>query len=168
MLMIRKFLFLIGATLLLSFAWHKYYVTITNVEMNNETQTFEASIKFIGHDLELVLESAGVPALYLGTAKENTNADEYLMKYISKHFEIKVDDKVVPFHFIGKEINNDDFIYCYLESEKVNSPNKITFTNSLLTEKFEKQANILYLKVDGKKVNYTFTKEKRRTYYNIK
>ena len=166
--MIRKCLFVVLAVLLLSFAWHKYYVSITEIELNKETQSFEISIKFIGHDLELALKSAGVPDLYLGTAKENAKANEFLIKYIQKHFEIRVDEKVTPFHFIGKEINNDDFIYCYLESEKVNSPNKIAFTNTLLTEKFDQQANILYLKDGNKRINYTFTKEKRRTYYNIK
>lgn len=166
--MIRKCLFVVLALVSLSFAWHKYYVSITEVELNKETQSFEVSIKFIGHDLEVALKNAAVPDLYLGTAKENAKANEYLIKYIQKHFEIRVDDKVIPYHFIGKEINNDDFIYCYLESEKVNSPSKIAFTNTLLTEIFDKQANILYLKTDGKRINYTFTKEKRKTYYNIK
>jgi len=166
--MIRKFLFLISATLLFSFAFHKYYVSITEVELNEQTETLEISIKFIGHDLELVMENAGMPNLFLGTSKENPEANAYILKYIQKHFEIRIDEKAVPFHFIGKEINNDDFIYCYLESEKVNSPNKIAFTNTLLTEKFSQQANILYLKVGDKKLNYTFNKGKRKTYYNIK
>lgn len=166
--MIRKFLFLIPTVLLLSFVMHKYYVSITEVELNPATKVLEVSIKFIGHDLELVLESAGVPNLYLGTAKENPKANEFLLAYIQKHFEIRVDEKAVPFHFVGKEINNDDFIYCYLESEKLNSPNKIAFTSTLLTEKFNQQANILYLKVGDKKLNYTFTKDKVRTFYTLK
>lgn len=166
--MIRRFLFIVVSFLMLSFSWHKYYVTITNVELNQKTQAFEISIKFIGHDLERVLENAGVPNLYLGTEKENAKSDEYIMKYINKHFQIKIDEKLVKLNFVGKEVNDDDFIYCYLESEKLNSPNKISFTSSLLTEMFDEQANILYLKVNNKKVNYTFTKEKRRTFYNIK
>ena len=48
MLMIRKFLFLIGATLLLSFAWHKYYVTITNVELNKKLKLLKLLLNLSG------------------------------------------------------------------------------------------------------------------------
>jgi hypothetical protein len=147
---------------------HKYYVSITEVELNENTQSLEISIKFIGHDLESALEEAGIEELYLGTEKEKENADKYLYQYLSKSFEIRLDDKKLNYHFVGKEINNDDFIYCYLESDKVESFDKIHFYNSLLTEKFSGQSNILYFKIGDKKLNYTFTKEKRKTFYSIK
>lgn len=166
--MVKRGFFSVLVLTLLSFVAHKYYVSITEVELNPKTETLEISIKFIGHDLEAALESAGVPDLYLGIEKENEKADAYLLTYIQQHFEIKIDGNLLPYHFVGKEINNEDFIYCYLESGKVNSPNKIAFTNTLLTEKFNEQANILYLEIGDTKLNYTFTKEKRKTFYTIK
>lgn len=166
--MIKKVLFSVVAVLLFSFSAHKYYVSITEVELNPESNTLEISIKFIGHDLEAALESAGVPNLNLGIEKEHKKADDFLLKYIQKHFEIRINEKLISYHFVGKEINNKDFIYCYLESEELHSPNKIEFTNTLLTEKYKDQSNILYLKVGDEKFDYTFTKEKRKTFYIIK
>ena len=166
--MIRKLFISFFILFLCGFALHKYYVSITDIELNKQTQVFEISIKFIGHDLENALEEKGFPQLFLGTEKEDEKANEYLHKYISNAFEIALDGELLNYHMVGKEINNDDFIYCYLESDKVGSFDKIEFKNTLLTEKFIEQSNILYLKVKDKKLNFTFTKEKRKTYYNIK
>ena len=61
---------------------------------------------------------------------------------------------------MGKEINNDDFIYCYLESDEVLNPKEITIKNTLLIEVFDDQANAVYLKIGKQKINYSFNKQK--------
>jgi len=139
---------------------HKYYVSITEAAYNIKSQTFEVSIKFIGHDLEKTLSESGVPPLYLGIEKENPKADEYLEKYIEKKIHFVVDNKRLTFKFIGKEINNDDFIYCFLESEKIENPTKITIKNSLLTEIFSEQRNTVYVTVGDNKITYSLDKNK--------
>lgn len=136
---------------------HKYYVSITEADYNTTSKKFEVSIKFIGHDLEHALEKAGVPNLYLGTEKEHKKANIYLKKYIDKTFEFFVNDKKLNFTFIGKEINNDDFIYCFIESEKIEKIEKITLKNSLLTETFKSQENRVYL---------TINEDKKTIYFN--
>ena len=139
---------------------HKYYVSITEATYNAEKQTFEISIKFIGHDLEKALANAGAPELYLGTPKEIEKADFYLKQYIDKRLHIVVDGESLQYTFVGKEINNDDFIYCYIESTKIDEPKKVLIKNTLLTEIFNEQANTVYLTVGDKKVNYTLNKDK--------
>lgn len=139
---------------------HKYYVSITEAEYNPQSQSFELSIKFIGHDLEKVLSSAGAPDLFLGTPNEIKKADDYLKQYIDKKFHMVVDGESLSYKFIGKEINNDDFIYCFLESNKIESPQKVTIKNTLLTELFSEQSNTVYLKVGDQKINYLLNKDK--------
>lgn len=158
--MIKKIFFFVLTLSLLSFAMHKYYVSITEAEYNLESKSFEISIKFIGHDLEKALTSAGVPNLYLGTNKEVKNANEYLKRYIDKKFEMVVDGEKLEYKFIGKEINNDDFVYCYIQSNQVEEPQKVAIKNSLLTEVFSEQTNTIYLKSGSKKVSYYLTKDK--------
>jgi len=153
---------------LLSFAMHKYYVSITEAAYNTESESFELSIKSIGHDLEKALTNAGAPELYLGTPKEIEKADEYLMKYINQRFHMIVDGERLNYTFVGKEVNNDDFIYCFIESSKVDSPKKITIKNTLLTEVFSEQANTVYLKVGGQKINYSLNKGKVSETHEIK
>jgi hypothetical protein len=165
---IKKFSFLVLTISLLSFAMHKYYVSIAEAEYNVESKTFEISIKFIGHDLEKVLSNAGAPNLYLGTSKEIENADEYLIKYINQRFHMVVDGESLNFKFIGKEVNNDDFIYCFIQSNKIASPKKVTIKNTLLIEVFDEQANTVYLKVGDQKINYSLNKSKVSETHEIK
>ena len=130
--MIKKILFSVVVLSLLSFAMHKYYVSITEAEYNLESKTFEISLKFIGHDLEKALLNAGAPNLYLGTEKEVKNADAYLKRYIERKFLMDVDGNQLEYKFIGKEVNNDDFIYCFIESNEIKTPNKVTIKNTLI------------------------------------
>ena len=154
--MIKKLFFGVFVLVLLSFSLHKYYVSITEAEYNANTQKFELSIKFIGHDLEKALEEAGAPELYLGMEKENPKANEYLKKYLEKRFQMVIKGKTLDFTFVGKEINNDDFIYCFIQSEKVVNPSKITINNTLLTKVFKEQKNTVYLTKGGKKHTLNF------------
>jgi hypothetical protein len=117
--MIQKILLIVFVFVGCAFAPHEFYVSVTDAEYNDETQTFQMTIKFIGHDLEKALSEAGAPELHLGTEKELPTADKYILEYLTKRFQIKVNDNNLSYKLIGKEIGNDDFIYCYTESEKV-------------------------------------------------
>ena len=158
--MIKKVLFPVLAVLLLSFSMHKYYVSITEADYNAESKVFEISIKFIGHDLEKALTNAGAPNLYLGTDKEVKNANAYLQRYIERKFKMIVDGEQLEYEFVGKEINNDDFIYCFLQSSEVDTPQEVTIKSTLLTELFSGQANTIYLKSGKQKISYYLTKDK--------
>jgi len=155
---LKNILFSVLTLSLFSFAMHKYYVSITEAEYNLGSKTFELSIKFIGHDLEEALEAAGAPKLFLGTEKENEKADYYLNQYINQRFHMIVDGVSLNYKFHGKEINTDDFIYCFLESNQIEEPKKVTIKNTLLTEIFSGQANTVYLTVGDRKVNYQLNK----------
>ena len=139
---------------------HAYYVSITEANYNAKKKIFEISVKFIGHDLEKALQINGAPELFLGTPKELEEADKYLMQYINDRFKMNVNGQKLKYKFIGKEVNNDDFIYCFIESDKVDLPKEIKITNTLLIEIFDEQANTVYLKVGDKKLNYSLNKDK--------
>lgn len=158
--MIKKILFSVLTLSLLSFAMHKYYVSIAEAEYNKVNEKFELSIKFIGHDLEKALHNSGAPNLFLGTPKELEKANQYLELYVNQRFHMVVDGKNLSYKLVGKEVNNDDFIYCYLESDKVPNPKRITIKNTLLVEIFNEQANTVYLKVGDQKFNYSLNKSK--------
>jgi hypothetical protein len=148
---------------------HKFYVSIAEVDFNSSSKMFEISLKFIGHDLEEAMTASGIPILHLGTEKEHEKADYYLQKYIKESFSLIAEETALNIRFIGKEINNDDFIYCYLESEKIDPlPKQITIRNSLLTEVFDKQSNTVYLTVGSQKINCQLNKSKVSETHEIK
>ena len=149
----------------MAFSYHEFFVTVTEGEYKETENTFQFTIKFIGHDLEKALEMSGTPELNLGTKQELADANEYILKYINNHFSINCNDKNVQLKMIGKEVGNDDFIFCYLESEKVENIQNIEIKNSLLTEVFSAQENILHLKINDKINSISLNKE--ITHYKI-
>lgn len=151
----------------MSFSYHEFFVTVTEGEYKETENTFQFTIKFIGHDLEKVLEMSGTPELNLGTKQELADAHEYILKYINNHFSINCNDKNLTLKMIGKEVGNDDFISCYLESEKVENIQNIEIKNTLLTEIFSAQENILHLKIYSEKHSIAFNKAKIQHQINL-
>ena len=165
--MIRKTLMVFLTMLLLSFSPHDYFVSITDAEYNATERTFQLTIKFIGHDLEKALAHAGAPDLFLGTPKEHEKANQYILSYINKSFLLKANSKPLVLNMVGKEVGKDDFIYCYLESEKVKKVKTLELENSLLTELFSKQENKIHLNIEGTKKSYSFNKEMTQKTLNL-
>lgn len=151
----------------MGFSYHEFFVTVTEGEYKKTENTFQFTIKFIGHDLEKALEMSGTPKLNLGTKQELTDANEYLLKYINNHFSINCNDKNIPLKMIGKEVGNDDFIYCYLESEKIDKIVTLEIRNSLLLDVFSAQENILHLKINDEKQSFSFNKAKIQHKINL-
>jgi len=152
-------LMLVGAAMLLTgTSLHKYYVTITELEYDVDKKQYELSIRFIGHDLEHALEKANVPQLDLGTEDEHEKADEYLMKYIEKHFSLSDSVTILDLEFVGKEVKNDDLILIYVKSSETPPIEKLKIYNSLLTEVFDKQINYLHFSKESGNLSYRFTK----------
>lgn len=116
-------------------------------------------IKLFTDDLSSTLDSFSGKTLNLGTQNEPPAANDELKRYINSGFEVSVNGKVLALNYLGKQ-QEDDATWVYLESEKVGKVKSIGLTNSLLTERFEDQANLINLKVHEEKEALTLRKGK--------
>jgi len=135
---------LILVTMFVSGAWlmHKFYVSLSEIRYNSETERFEVSIRIFPDDLDrALLERSGIHT-QLATELEHNSADSLLMVYILEDFSIQVDGEKIELDYLGKEPESDA-IWCYLESSKVGAPVTITVRNEILTEYFLDQINII-------------------------
>ncbi|PIQ16708.1 MAG: hypothetical protein COW67_01480 [Flavobacteriales bacterium CG18_big_fil_WC_8_21_14_2_50_32_9] len=165
--MLRKTLIIFLLLLTLSFVPHNYYVTITEIAYNSSNKKMEISLKFIGHDLEYALEKEGFPNMFLGTEKELEKANDFIYQYINQHFEIKTDENMLLYKLIGKEVNNDDFIYCYIETESIDNFSTVEIKNTLLNNYFKEHINIVYLTVGEQRFNFRLNNEKTKEKHTI-
>ena len=146
MLLIRKTISsgLVLLTLLICGGWlmHKFYVSLTEVRYNAQTERFEVSIRIFPDDLDrAILERTGIHT-QLATELEHLRADSLLMVYLLEDFTLQVNGEVLGLNYLGKEPESDA-IWCYLESQKVQAPETITVRNAILTEYFPDQVNII-------------------------
>ena len=132
------------AILILCGGWlpHKFYVSLTELRYNSQTERFEVSMRIFPDDLDrALLERSGIQT-QVATELEHERADSLLTAYILESFSIHVEDQEIAVNYLGKEPESDA-IWCYLESSKVAGPKTITVRNIILTEYFMDQVNII-------------------------
>ena len=148
MLLKRKRLSLVLVLLILFIcgAWlmHKFYVSLTEVRYNLQTERFEVSMRIFPDDLDrALLERTGIHTR-LATELEHQGADSLLKIYLLKEFTLHVNGEELDLSYIGKEPESDA-IWCYLESSQVSRPEAIIVHNAILTEIFPDQVNIIQI-----------------------
>lgn len=137
-------IFVLVALLLLLGSWqmHKFYVSLTEVRYNEQTECFEVSMRIFPDDLDLaLLERSGIHT-QLATELEHKKADSLLMIYLLEDFKLRVNGEELELNYLGKEPESDA-VWCYLESSKVSAPLTCTIFNAILTEFFPDQVNII-------------------------
>lgn len=121
---------------------HEFYVSLTDIRLNSDSEKFEISMRLFPDDLDRALKRTFGTTVHMGTELEIPEADTLLQRYLDLHFSLQVDDQPVVLHYLGKE-PEANVLWCYLESEPVSNPGSIRVRNSLLTEEFEDQVNIV-------------------------
>jgi len=135
-------LFLLALILCSSWVIHKFYVSLTEIRYNQDRERFEISIRIFPDDLDrALLERTGIYT-QLATELEHRDADSLLMLYLLEDLTLEVNGTKLALDFLGKEPESNA-IWCYLESTKVATPGTITVHNSILTEYFPEQVNII-------------------------
>jgi hypothetical protein len=123
---------------------HDFFVSITELNYNSESKTFQISIKLFSEDFEKALAESGVPGVVFNKEDNDPKVDEYINRYINKHFALQVNGKDITFNYIGKK-PEFDVTYLFIETEKVRNPEKVTITNTLLCSEFEEQTNMIQI-----------------------
>ncbi len=138
---------------------HPFYVSICQIDYNEETKSLEIAVKIFADDLLLGLENAGKTKIYLGEKKEDVKADEYIFDYLSSQYSFMVNNEKANLTFVGKELDND-VVWTYLEIENIASLNTIDVKCTLLTEVLESQSNIIQVNKNGIIKNMLLSKNK--------
>jgi len=131
-------------TALLCGSWllHKFYVSLTEIRYNPESERLEVSMRIFPDDLDQALERNFGISTHLATELESNEADSLLQVYLDFHFALEVDGAPVILKYLGKE-PEADAIWCYMESVSIKNFGSIQIRSSLLTEEFEDQVNII-------------------------
>ncbi len=141
---------------LYAFNAHKFYIALTEIELNSEKQSVQMIMNVFIDDIETAINKDYSTDLQLNTKKENTKVDEFFLKYLKKHFYVTIDDKKCDYNFIGKEYDGD-LVYFYLEIENIQNLKNIEIQNDVLIEHFPDQQNLIKVKVNGERKSLFLT-----------
>ena len=143
---------------------HEYHISKTNLRYVAEREQMQVEMHLFVDDLEKDMVSYGAPDnLELGTKIQHEEAERYLKQYLDRHFRVTLDATRLPLGIVGYELEDDlHGFWVYLAAEDVPAPTKISVNNSLLTETFPDQKNIVKI-FSGEVRGATLLMSKART-----
>ncbi|NUO03069.1 MAG: hypothetical protein HUU01_20865 [Saprospiraceae bacterium] len=152
------------ALLLLTFKpyLHEFHASKCLIEYQAEEKTVQISLHLFIDDVEEALRRKGADKLFLCTEKESKQAEVYLERYLRQNLQLKLDGRERPFRFLGKEAADDWMgMWCYFEIGEVAPFQELIIDNTLLTEVFSDQKNLVSIVgPDHKKSSLLFHKQK--------
>lgn len=163
-----KYIFFILISLLFfSFTFHKYYLSLTEVNYKEKTSSLQIITNVFMDDIELALNKDFNIDLQLTTKNELENNDIYFKKYLNKKLLFKINDTLKKFNYIGKEYDGD-LVFFYLEVENIKSINSLEISNKILTSHFSEQKNIIKSNINNSKKSFILNKEETTITINNK
>lgn len=157
---------LLVSPLLLAFVAHKYYLSVTDLEYNPETKSVQVITRLFYDDIEEVLQERYDDAVIVDATYDQAVIDRYLKKYFAQKLEVNINNEEKKLNFIGKEYE-DDYVVCYLEISDVSNIQSIEITNTLLTDVFPEQKNMVHTSIDKRKKSFLLTRENPKGLLNF-
>lgn len=134
---------------------HDFHTSLTQMQLDPSTKTFEISVRVFVDDLERVLSREEGKKIQLTS---NQKQDPLLEKYIRSHFGlVTLQKQRKPFTFVGHEPEGDA-IWIYLEMPYSESMRAGILQQDVLMEMFDDQVNLVNLLVGGQRKTYVFRK----------
>ena len=138
---------------------HEYYVSIFDLNYNQEVKTLEITGKVFLNDLESALMNSSNNLMLLGTVDEDPEADARIETYLRKKLTLISGGKPLTLRFVGKEIEND-LIYLYAEVEELETFKDLEINCHFLLDAFPAQMNIIHVKSGDKQESVLLRREK--------
>lgn len=145
---------------------HPLHASVTSLDYNVSTKSFELACKIFADDLETVLKQSSGTQTMLGSAKEVKNINELLEQYFRKNIILRADGKpLVTWKFVGKEMEGEA-VWCYIEISTANvlgnAPKQLQIQNSVLMELYEDQTNLVNMQIGSVRRSTLLRKSKQQ------
>ena len=147
------FLFVGLAFMALSFAVHKHYISLTQIDYVEKERALQITMRFFIDDLEKAVETRYGGELKLATEDEADNSNALIERYVEQKFKVTVNEEQKTHDYLGKQYENDE-VFLFLEIKAVEQIESLGVENGMLIEVFEEQQN--FVKISIGEVRKTF------------
>ncbi|HVG13479.1 MAG TPA: DUF6702 family protein [Chitinophagaceae bacterium] len=144
---------------------HPYYISVTQIEYNQQQKTIEISCKLFADDFEMALKKIYNKPIDLSASREITGNKTLINEYILKRLRLEFDGKVINPQYVGYE-KEGEAVYVYFEAPGVGNFKNLNLRNSILQDYTNEQINIVHVLVNGKRQSTKLThSELTSTFY---
>lgn len=133
----------------LSFLFHPLHISVTEIEYNDKVKSLQIISRIFVDDLETAIkDEKKLPNLDILNPKGDQDTKALITEYLEKHFAISLDGKKQKMSFLGYEEENFAFV-CYIEIEKVEGFKTLEVENTLITDTYSDQSNLVHVTYNG-------------------
>jgi hypothetical protein len=152
----KQLLLLFAVLFLSSFSAHKFYVSVTQIDYVPSKKRIEITSRIFIDDLEKGLNKRFNKKVNLTSTKELPEAEELIKSYLKEKIKISINKKPQNIEFLAREVEGDVLIlYTKIAiSKKINT---FEIYNSLLTEVYSDQQNIVHTNINSNKKSILLT-----------
>ncbi len=136
---------------------HEFHMSRLDLNYDTDQQSVQLSLFMFIDDFEATIkEKDDGLNLKLFTEKESILSDSLIYDYTQSHILVLIDEEKKNLNYIGREIDEKDLqgMWIYLEIENQENFESLNISNSILTESFSDQRNIINVMIDNKRKAY--------------
>lgn len=133
--------------------FHKYYVSVTQVDFVPQEKAVQMISRLFVDDIENVLQTNYNDTLIIAGVQEPEIVNTYLEDYFKTRFLVNINGKAARVDFLGKEYEGD-IMKCYLEISKVSHIDSFEISNQVLFDLTEDQKHIIKTNINGKQSSF--------------
>lgn len=144
-----------------SFAFHKFYMGVFQVNYAAEKKMIQITSRIFIDDLNNGMEKKYHQKTFVGTDKETQADVDLLKKYLAENFIIKINGQSKNISFLSKEVESNDVLVCYSRIKDIDKLKTIEISNTVLVDWNSEQQNITHISAFGTKKSILFTESSR-------
>ena len=149
-------LLVIVFSFLSAFTLHKFYVGVFQIDYFKEKKAVQITARLFIDDLEKALYKKHNKHIYITTKDEIAEANTLIANYLSEKLKIKINNKSQTLQFLTKE-QEDNIVICYLKIPFKDNIKDLEITNTVLSDIFKEQQNLVHLNLNSNKKTLLFT-----------
>lgn len=164
----RKSLFVVAvlAGLFVFAAWHKFYVSVSQVDYIAKDNTVQITSRLFYDDLQKALQERYDTGIKVDKTYPQDKLDGFIKRYVDQKLKVLIDGKQVNLNYLGHEDEND-YVVCYIEILNVSEMNRIEIENTLLMDVFPQQKNIVHVRVGKIEKSFMLTQNNDKAVLNL-
>ena len=128
---------------------HPLHISVTEITFDKEENELEIMIRVFTDDLEHAIQKEKRNDKLNLLKPESVTTDHVAWEYLQPKLKITVDGEAQLVKYLGHEKDEDVLIF-YIQVQPVERFETISITNSIITELYEDQTNLVNVSVDDK------------------
>ncbi len=137
---------------------HRFYTAIYQIQYVPQKKMVQITTRIFLDDLNEALQKHYHKKIALGTENESPEDVIWLQKYLSEKFKITINGQPKSLNYLSNELDNNVMV-CYLNIKDIHKIVTVEVENSVLTELYSEQQNIIQFNNNGIKQNLLLTSE---------